>query len=183
MRMGKSLFDTKWCDWSRHSTVFNELINNNDNLLIFIKNENDEEVVCYYKKNGYKYEITVSSWRNNEIEIIKLYDYMKLNQAISTFQSDLYFVRESNMLSNPLTLRIYHKQNYYVILQNGTKIILNRQLPTGVTIPANLNMTDIRFNNLGHTTSGRTLTMQSEQFKKNIVFSIGIGGIDIRDAN
>ena len=108
---------------------------------------------------------------------------MKLNQAISTFQSDLYFVRESNMLSNPLTLRIYHKQNYYVILQNGTKIILNRQLPTGVTIPANLNMTDIRFNNLGHTTSGRTLTMQSEQFKKNIVFSIGIGGIDIRDAN
>ena len=114
---------------------------------------------------------------------IKLYDYMKLNQAISTFQSDLYFVRESNMLSNPLTLRIYHKQNYYVILQNGTKIILNRQLPTGVTIPANLNMTDIRFNNLGHTTSGRTLTMQSEQFKKNIVFSIGIGGIDIRDAN
>ena len=115
--------------------------------------------------------------------LIKLYDYMKLNQAISTFQSDLYFVRESNMLSNPLTLRIYHKQNYYVILQNGTKIILNRQLPTGVTIPANLNMTDIRFNNLGHTTSGRTLTMQSEQFKKNIVFSIGIGGIDIRDAN
>ena len=63
--------------------------------------------------------------------LIKLYDYMKLNQAISTFQSDLYFVRESNMLSNPLTLRIYHKQNYYVILQNGTKIILNRQLPTG----------------------------------------------------
>lgn len=114
---------------------------------------------------------------------IKLYDYMKLNQAISTFQSDLYFVRESNMLDDPLTLRIYHKQNYYVILQNGTKIILNRQLPTGITIPANLNMTDIRFNNLGHTTSGRTLTMQSEQFKKNIVFSIGIGGIDIRDAN
>ena len=115
--------------------------------------------------------------------LIKLYDYMKLNQAISTFQSDLYFVRESNMLGDVLTLRIYHKQNYYVILQNGTKIILNRQLPTGVTIPANLNMTDIRFNNLGHTTSGRTLTMQSEQFKKNIVFSIGIGGIDIRDAN
>ena len=115
--------------------------------------------------------------------LIKLYDYMKLNQAISTFQSDLYFVRESNMLNNPLTLRIYHKQNYYVILQNGTKIILNRQLPTGVTIPANLNMTDIRFNNLGHTTSGRTLTMKSEQFKKDIVFSIGIGGIDIRDAN
>ena len=114
---------------------------------------------------------------------IKLYDYMKLNQAISTFQSDLYFVRESNMLDDPLTLRIYHKQNYYVILQNGTKIILNRQLPTGVTIPANLNITDIRFNSLGHTTSGRTLTMQSEQFKKNIVFSIGIGGIDIRDAN
>ena len=115
--------------------------------------------------------------------LIKLYDYMKLNQAISTFQSDLYFVRESTMLDDPLTLRIYHKQNYYVILQNGTKIIINRELPTGITIPANLNITDIRFNNLGHTTSGRTLTMKSEHFKKNIVFSIGIGGIDIRDAN
>lgn len=114
---------------------------------------------------------------------IKLYDYMKLNQAISTFQSDLYFVRESNMLSNPLTLRIYHKQNYYVIIQNGSKIILERTLPAGISIPSNLNMTDIRFNNLGHTTSGRTLTMTSEQFKKNIVFSIGIGGIDIRNAN
>ena len=84
------------------------------------------------------------------------------------------------LISMPPLIKLY---DYYVILQNGTKIILNRQLPTGITIPANLNMTDIRFNNLGHTTSGRTLTMQSEQFKKNIVFSIGIGGIDIRDAN
>ena len=127
--------------------------------------------------------ITVIIYLISMPPLIKLYDYMKLNQVISTFQSDLYFVRESNMLGDVLTLRIYHKQNYYVILQNGTKIILNRQLPTGVTIPANLNMTDIRFNNLGHTTSGRTLTMKSEQFKKDIVFSIGIGGIDIRDAN
>ena len=127
--------------------------------------------------------ITVIIYLISMPPLIKLYDYMKLNQVISTFQSDLYFVRESNMLGDVLTLRIYHKQNYYVILQNGTKIILNRQLPTGVTIPANLNMTDIRFNNLGHTTSGRTLTTKSEQFKKDIVFSIGIGGIDIRDGN
>ena len=117
---------------------------------------------------------------------IKLYDYIKLNQAISMLQSDLHYVRENNMLplqGSTLSLRIYHKQNYYLILQNGSKTKLKRELPQSVSIPANVNMTDITFNNLGHVASGKTFIIQSEYFKKNLVFSIGTGGIDIRDAN
>lgn len=117
---------------------------------------------------------------------IKLYDCIKLNQAISMLQSDLHYVRENNMLplqGSTLSLRIYHKQNYYLILQNGSKTKLKRELPQGVSIPANVNMTDITFNNLGHVASGKTFIIQSEYFKKNLVFSIGTGGIDIRDAN
>lgn len=117
---------------------------------------------------------------------IKLYDYIKLNQAISVLQSDLHYVRENNMLplqGNTLSLRIYHKQNYYLMLQNGSTPKLKRELPQGISIPANVNITDITFNHLGHVASAKTFIIQSEHFKKNLVFSIGTGGIDIRDAN
>ncbi len=117
---------------------------------------------------------------------LRFYDYIKLNQAISVLQSDLHYIRESNMLplqNNSLSIRIYHKQNYYLILQNGSKAKLKRDLPQGVSIPSSVTMTDLTFNSNGHVSSGKTLIIQSEHFKKNIVFSIGIGGIDIRDTN
>ena len=116
---------------------------------------------------------------------IKLYDYIKLNQAISVLQSDLHYVREHNMLplqNQTFSLRIYHNQNYYVILQNGSQIKIKRELPSGIKMPANITLTDITFNALGHVGSGKTLVIQSEYFKKNLVFSIGTGGIDIRNA-
>lgn len=118
---------------------------------------------------------------------IKLYDHMKLNQATSVLQSDLHYVREYNMMpiqGSTLSIRIFHKQNYYVIIQNNSKIKIKRQFPPGISIPSvSANTTDLTFNNLGHVSNGKTMTIQSEHFKKNIVFSIGTGGIDIREAN
>lgn len=117
---------------------------------------------------------------------LRLYDYIKLNQAISVLQSDLLYIKELNMLpleNNSFSIRIYHQQNYYLILQNASKVKLKRTLPQGVRIPNAAQITDIKFNANGHISSGKTLTIQSEQFKKNIVFSIGTGGMDIRDAN
>ena len=72
MRMEKLLFDTEYCDWSRHSTVFNEMINHANNLLIFIKNENEEEIECYLEKYDYEYKITTFTWENNEMMMNKL---------------------------------------------------------------------------------------------------------------
>ena len=40
-KIEKLLFDTKYCDWSRHSTVFNELVRNEKNILININVKND----------------------------------------------------------------------------------------------------------------------------------------------
>lgn len=118
---------------------------------------------------------------------IKLYDYIKLNETISVLQSDLHYVREYNMMTiqgSTLSIRIYHKQNYYVVIQNNSQIKIKRELPLGVSIPSvSTTMTELTFNNLGHVSSGKTITIQSEHFKKNIVFSIGTGGIDIREAN
>ena len=118
---------------------------------------------------------------------IKLYDHMKLNQATSVLQSDLHYIREYNMMpiqGSTLSIRIFHKQNYYVVIQNNSKIKMKREFPPGVSIPSvSANTTDLTFNNLGHVSNGKTMTIQSEHFKKNIVFSIGTGGIDIREAN
>ena len=68
--------------------------------------------------------------------------------------------------------------------KNNSKIKIKRQFPPGISIPSvSANTTDLTFNNLGHVSNGKTITIQSEHFKKNIVFSIGTGGIDIREAN
>ncbi|MDE5977192.1 MAG: type II secretion system GspH family protein [Turicibacter sp.] len=119
--------------------------------------------------------------------VMNIYDYLKLNQATALFQSDLHYIREHNMMpfqNNSLSLRIYHKENYYVILKNNKTITLTRQLPIGVNFGAvSTSTTDLTFNKLGHISNGTTLTIQSGAFKKNIVFSIGTGGIDIREVN
>lgn len=119
--------------------------------------------------------------------LVKLYDFIKLNQFISVLQSDLHYIREYNMLpikGDKLTLQIYHKHNYYVILDNSSTVKERRDFPYQVTIPStSSSTTDITFNNLGHVSSGKTLTIKSHYFKKNVVFSIGTGGIDIRDSD
>lgn len=117
---------------------------------------------------------------------LKLYDYIKLNQAIALLQSDLNYIRQANMMplqGGAYTLRIYHKQNSYVLRQGGVDL-QTRVFPTGVFIPSvSTTSTDLSFNNLGHITRGLTLTIKSKYYEKKIVFSIGTGGIDIRDSN
>ena len=68
---------------------------------------------------------------------LKLYDHIKLNQAIALLQSDLNYIRQANMMplqGGAYTLRIYHKQNSYVLRQGGVDL-QTRVFPTGVFIP------------------------------------------------
>lgn len=118
--------------------------------------------------------------------LVKLYDGIKLNQAIALLQSDLNYIRQANMMpfqGGTYTLRIYHKENKYALRQNGTNQQL-RTLPQGISFPSvSTTLTDLAFNNLGHIGGGQTLLIKSKYQEKKIVFSIGTGGIDIRDSN
>ena len=72
MKINNLLFDSKYCDWSRYSTPFNDLINNeHNNLLIFIENDNREQVTCYLEKNKNSYEITIFTMKNNTVKTNK----------------------------------------------------------------------------------------------------------------
>ena len=118
--------------------------------------------------------------------LVKRYDGIKRKQAIALRQSDLNDIRQANMMpfqGGTYTLRIYHKENKYALRQNGTNQQL-RTLPQGISFPSvSTTLTDLSFNNLGHIGGGQTLLIKSKYQEKKIVFSIGTGGIDIRDSN
>lgn len=115
--------------------------------------------------------------------IVNLYDYICLNQAIITFQSDLHYVRDFNMMplagDQPMTLQIHHHEDRYVILI-GNGILLERDLPNRVTMPHVDSISEISFNRQGNLGQGRTLQVVSQTNQRDVVFSVGVGGFDVR---
>jgi prepilin-type N-terminal cleavage/methylation domain-containing protein len=115
--------------------------------------------------------------------IVNLYDYIRLNQVLITFQVDLHYVRDFNLmpLTDPqqMTLRIYHNEDRYVILI-GNDILLERKLPSSVTIPHNNHISNISFNRQGNLGVGRVIRVVSRSMERRIVFSVGVGGFDVR---
>ena len=49
-KISELIFDSKCCDWSRHNTVFPDLLLNRQNLLILIENYNNQQIIVYLKK-------------------------------------------------------------------------------------------------------------------------------------
>lgn len=118
---------------------------------------------------------------------LKLYDYVNLNQALSVLQDDLSYARQYNMITHStnerMILKIYHDKGYYELVKgNSSQPFIHRPLPPRVKIESSYPISDIIFNALGHVSKGQSFIVKTPGFKKQIVFSIGIGGIDIRDA-
>jgi len=115
--------------------------------------------------------------------VVNLYDYIRLNQAITIFQADLHYVRGFNMMplqdQQRMTLRIYHNEDRYVILI-GDYIQSERNLPSRVTMPHDNATSDISFNRQGNLGQGKTLLVASQMNERSIVFSVGVGGFDVR---
>ena len=115
--------------------------------------------------------------------IINLYDYIALNRTITIFQSDLHYVRDFNMMSlddsDRMVLRIYHDENRYVILISDV-IYRERDLPNRITMPHDNAISNISFNHLGNLGMGRTFVVSSRYHERRVVFSIGIGGFEVR---
>lgn len=115
--------------------------------------------------------------------IVNLYDYILLNQAVITFQADLHYVRDFNMMplgkDQRMTLQIHHHEDRYVILI-GNDVQLERKLPNRVKMPHDDPISDISFNRQGNLGRGRTLRVASQMNERNVVFSAGVGGFDVR---
>lgn len=115
--------------------------------------------------------------------IVNLNDYISLNRVITTFQADLHYVRDFNMMplhrDQQMILRIHHHEDRYVILI-GADIQLERALPRGITMPNERNISDISFNSQGNLGAGRTLQVVSQMNERQVVFSVGVGGFDVR---
>jgi len=115
--------------------------------------------------------------------VVNLYDYIRLNQALTMIQADLHYVRDFNMMplqdDQRMTLRIYHDQDRYVILANQ-EVRLERDLPQNVSMPSQNTVTNITFNARGNLGMGRTILITSSQHERRLVFSVGVGGFDVR---
>ncbi|MCL1949200.1 MAG: type II secretion system GspH family protein [Turicibacter sp.] len=113
----------------------------------------------------------------------RFYDHFQLMQALSVLQSDLHRVRDYNMV--PLQqgggkdLIINHDDQSYTVTRNGV-LIAKRRLPDRVTISGE-GSTRISFTPAGNISRAGSLTVLSRYHQKRMVFSIGIGGVDIRD--
>ena len=115
--------------------------------------------------------------------ILNLYDYTRLNQILRKFQADLHYVRDFNMMpiqgEERMTLRIYHNEDRYVILV-GNRVREVRDFPRNISIPHQNSVTNITFNSRGNLGMGRTLLIRSREHERRVVFSVGMGGFDVR---
>ena len=116
--------------------------------------------------------------------VIQLYDYMQLNQAMTTLQADLHRVRDANLMplqgaGEAMALRIYHEEDRYVLLVGG-QVEAVRVFPPRVSMPSETAVSEIRFNRRGNLGQGRTLLMRSQHHRRDFVFSVGVGGFDVR---
>ena len=117
--------------------------------------------------------------------IVGLYDYIQLNQALTVFQTDLHYMRDFNMTSaatrGRMSIRIYHDEDRYIVLV-GDEFYRERELPSRISTSASTDdsMSTIWFNNEGNIDQGRTIVVSGSEHEREVVFSIGIGGFDIR---
>ena len=114
--------------------------------------------------------------------LLRLYDYLKLNQALMVLEADLHYVRNFNMVpreNERMTLRIFHEENRYVLLV-GDVVQDERVLPRNISILGANPTTNIRFNEAGNLGMGRTLHVESNYYSRRVVFAVGIGGFEIR---
>lgn len=139
-------------------------------------------------------EALISIWITGSLilvssfSLLRLYDYINLNQSLAVLQDDLAYVRQYNMLphqtNNRMILQIYHDKGYYNLVKgNQAEAFIHRPLPPRVKIESAYPVSDILFNSLGHISKGQSFIVKTPSFSKEIVFSIGMGGIDIRDSN
>jgi len=118
--------------------------------------------------------------------ILRLYDYHLLNQTVTVLQGDLHHTRDYNMSGSHsndyMSMIIYSQEDRYELRTSALKVIhTERDLPKNVRMPLAYPITEITFNTQGNLSRGQSLLVKSKYYSKNIVFSIGIGGIDIRD--
>jgi len=115
--------------------------------------------------------------------IVGLYDYVQLNQALTVFQSDLHGMRDFNMTlagtKGRMSMRIYHDEDRYVVLVGGD-LYRERKLPSRIRIVGNAPTSTISFNEAGNLGAGRTIVISGSEHERRVVFSIGIGGFDVR---
>ncbi|MGL4372616.1 MAG: type II secretion system protein [Turicibacter sp.] len=114
--------------------------------------------------------------------MLRLLDHGYMNQTLATFKSDLNLVRQHNMIpgSKKLQLKVSSSQTDYVIQYSATlKTYLSRTLPSQIKIKLSPTA-PITFNERGNISAGKTIPITSRYDTKNVVFSIGTGGLDIR---
>jgi len=113
----------------------------------------------------------------------RFYDHFQINQAVAVLQSDLHRVRDHNMVplasGQSKSLVIDHADNSYAIVK-GDVAVASRRLPTRVTISGD-GATRISFTASGNISRAGTLTVASRYHTRRLVFSIGIGGFDVRE--
>ena len=115
--------------------------------------------------------------------VLNLHDYIRLNNVLSVFQADLHYARDFNMMqlgdSKAMEIRIYHHENRYVILI-GNVLQNARELPQNISIPHQNTTSSISFNERGNLGAGRTFVFSSRFHERSVVFSVGVGGFDVR---
>lgn len=115
--------------------------------------------------------------------VVNLQDYIRLNQTLAIFQADLHHARDFNMMQlnyeERMVIRIYHDENRYVILV-GDELWYKREMPANITIPHQNQVSNISFTNRGNLGAGRTIHFASRYHERRVVFSVGVGGFDVR---
>jgi len=115
--------------------------------------------------------------------VLNLHDYIRLNQTLSVFQADLHHTRDFNMMqlngSERMSIRIYHDEDRYVIL-NGNTVVNERTFPNHISVPHQNTTSNISFNERGNLGQGRTFIFSSRYHERRVVFSVGAGGFDVR---
>ena len=116
--------------------------------------------------------------------IVNLYDYIQLNRVVTVFQSDLHYARDFNMMpfdnEEQMMLRIYHQEDRYVLMVDN-EVRIERKLPRNISFPHINTVSNISFNQRGNLGAGRTILLSGRSHEKRIVFSVGVGGFDVRN--
>lgn len=115
--------------------------------------------------------------------ILNTHDYIRLNNVLAVFQADLHYTRDFNMMPlnnyDRMSIRIYHEENRYVVLV-GNEVYVEREFPQNVAVPHSNRISNISFNDRGNLGAGRTILFTSRYHERRVVFSIGVGGFDVR---
>ncbi|HAX72427.1 MAG TPA: prepilin-type cleavage/methylation domain-containing protein, partial [Firmicutes bacterium] len=117
------------------------------------------------------------------VPLMQFLDYVQFSQVLSTFRQDVNVVRQHNLTpgNSFLQLRIYPaSQKYEVQYVSTLDVYIRRELPKNINLSCSGTLCTISFNSVGNISQARTLQATSSYFKKQLVFSVGGGGLDIR---